>query len=93
MWLSIDELKSIRRITRTNKSIPIEFVEGNSPPVKVGTPSHASTHSGKFIRDVAAYRRVSATLCKHIPSTERVQVGIDWIEMGRNFKHNLTLKS
>lgn len=86
MWLKKEELFAVRRITKTNKTIPITFKdesEGAYPPEKVGFPAREVNMYGGTVRNHRAYRRAGGGDTNMIPSTEEVIVYEAWIKERR----------
>ena len=68
----------IRQSVGANKSCPISFKLGNSPPKIVGESYHYENKSGDLIRHPSAYKRAWGKPI-YISSSRQIEVGFDWI--------------
>lgn len=62
---------------------PVRVVEGAKVPAMAGLPGHYQTKSGLRIRHPGAYAKKGMGNMVYVPTTQRIEVGIEWLARKR----------
>ena len=73
--------RRIRKLTNTHSNVKIVFVKGEQEPELKGEGFHYTTRTGIPVRYPTAYAKVGWSSLVYHPSTLRLEVGMDWLDL------------